>query len=427
MGKYEAIREEALAKLLEAQALVHDGEIKAEDQAQFDALFAEFREIDDRANKAKGEADKVETISDRLAYYAGKAAGRPVAFRTVSVDRQPGMTLGQAFVASEEYAGLLKSGALQSNDRSFRTGQFAAAAGDVIGSTSGQPGAALVTPDYRAGIIALPQRPLMVRDLFAQDTTTSDTISYAQQTGFDSAAAAVAQATSLVTGAKPQSSIAWTRKTSPVETIGTWMAATRQQLTDAGQTRSLIDNQGQLMLDLEVEDQLINGDGTSPNLTGLLDNGMTGLQTLDVSAVATDHPNIAAIRTAIKMVRTGLSRATADAVMVNPTDSAEFDLTLDGNKNYMSGNPFNGQAGDGTAPIWRKRRVESEAITAGTAIVGAFRVGGTVLERQGVTIIAADQHADFAIRGLVAVIFETRLGFPVYFPSAFVKVTLHAW
>jgi HK97 family phage major capsid protein len=427
--KYEELREQALAKFMEAKALADadGGTPSAEHMGAFDALWAEATEIDKQANAAKGTADKVETVSERIQFYAGRMAGREVPFRTVALDRRPGMTMGQSFVASQEYADLVKSGALQSNDRAFRSSQFVAAAGDVINSTTGQPGAGLVTPDYRAGVIALPQRPLTVRALFSQDTTTSDTISYAQQTGFDSAAAAVAQATSLVSGAKPQSSIAWTRKTAVVETIGTWMAATRQQLADAGQTRSLIDNQLGLMLDLETEDQLLNGDGQSPNLIGLLDNQMTGLQLLDVSAAATDHPNIDAIRIAKKMVRTGLSRATADGVLMTPTDSAEYDLTEDGNKNYMAGNPFGGGAGDGASPIWRLPRIETEALTDGTAIVGAYKVGGTVLERAGVTIIAADQHSDFAIRGLVAIIGETRLGFPVYFPSAFVKVTLHAW
>ena len=54
-------------------------------------------------------------------------------------------------------------------------------------------------------------------------------------------------------------------------------------------------------------------------------------------------------------------------------------------------------------------------------------VGATVLERQGVTILTADQHADFFIRNLIVVLFEERLGFPVFFPSAFVDLTLDTW
>jgi HK97 family phage major capsid protein len=127
------------------------------------------------------------------------------------------------------------------------------------------------------------------------------------------------------------------------------------------------------------------------------------------------------------MVKTGPAKAPATAIVVNPNDSAEYDLMVDKNGNYLAGNPFSGQAGDGSAPIWRKRRVESEAIEEGHALVGAFNIGATVLEREPLTIFVADQHADFAVRGLVAIVFETRLGFPVYWPGAFVDVTLQAW
>src|SRR4030095_14010757 len=101
---------------------------------------------------------------------------------------------------------------------------------------------------------------------------------------------AVAEATSVSTGAKPQSSIAWTRTTEPIETIATWMAATRRSLADAGQIRSLIDNQLTLMRQLEEEDQLLTGNGTSPNISGLLDR--TGLQTLDLSGATGDRSNL---------------------------------------------------------------------------------------------------------------------------------------
>ena len=175
----------------------------------------------------------------------------------------------------------------------------------MIGTGAG-PGGSLVTPQYLPGVIPLPQRPLVVRDLFSQDRTYTDTISYAAQTAFDTAAGAVAQATSVAaSGLKPQSSIAWVRKTLPVEAIATWMAATRRQLADAGQTRSLIDNQLQLMLRLVEEDQLVNGNGTSPNLRGLLNQ--TGVQTLDVSGSPSVNAllNLDTIRDAKRLVKTG--------------------------------------------------------------------------------------------------------------------------
>ena len=297
---------------------------------------------------------------------------------------------------------------------------------DVVGTGGG---GALVTPDYLPGILPLRQRPLVVRQLFGSGTTQSDLISYAQQTSFSKAVGSLAVKQSSsdadAAGLKKQSSISWERKTSPVETIATWMAATRQQLADAGQTRSLIDNQGLIMLGLEEEDQLLQGNGTSPNLSGIYNQD---IQTSNVTGLTSNgEPNIDGIRNAARLVRVGLSRLQADAVVMNPTDSMYLDLSVDLQGRYRIGDPFAQVAGAGPRPIWGLTRVESEAMEVGHALVGAFNAGATVLERQGVTILTADQHADFFIRNLIVVLFEERLGFPVFFPSAFVDLTLDTW
>lgn len=438
MSSAVQLREEALAKLIEAREYAaangveaEGGELPADKQPIFDGLMTEFRELDSKAQKAAANGDNVGTLRERMEWYTGKATGQVVPF-TVRQIAAPGrgQSLGQAFVESQEYRDLLASGNLQSDRSSFRSVPFQAATTDIIQSTpSSGPGAALVTPEYLPGVIPLPQRDLTVRALFGQGTTQSDTISYAQQTAFDKASGlAVAQTVdpdAVSVGKKKQSSIAWARVTSPVETIATWMAATRQQLADAGQIRALIDNALRLMLGLEEEEQLLNGNGTSPNLSGIYDQA---IQTSDVTGLTSDgEPNIDGIRNAARLVKVGLSRLTADAIVMNPTDSMYLDLTVDGEKRYRIGDPFSQGVGAGPRPIWGLRRVESEAIEEGHALIGAFNAGATVLERQGITILTADQHADFFVRNLVVVLAEERLGFPVYFPSAFVDLTLDTW
>jgi HK97 family phage major capsid protein len=432
--KATALREQAFAKLKEAQALVGpDEDVKAEDQDQFTALMAEFTELDDLAAKASTSEDGVGTLRDRMEWYTAKATGSPLRLRETVLDPSLSMSIGQQFVQSEAYAALKASGALASQ-RGFKSDPFiagpsvarlwraSAATTDVIQTGSGGPANALVLPQYLPGILPLPQRDLTVRALFSQGSTESDTVSYAQQNAFSSGAATVKQASSVSGsgtsgGVKPQSSIGWERKTSPVETIATWMVTTRQALADAGQVAALIDNQGRLMIQLEEEDQLLNGDGTSPNLSGIFDQSIL---TLDASGEGLD--NLDAVRRARRLIRTGVSRASADAIVLNPADSEAFDLLKDDNGLYRGGNPI-GNFGYGQ-PIWGLRRVESEAIDEGTALIGAFNLGATVLERQPITVYTADQHSDFFVRNLVVILFEERLGFPVYWPSAFLELTL---
>lgn len=437
------LREQAVAKFKEANALVEGKEladIDADTEKKFDTLMAEAAQADEQFVKLAGKEGKVATLKERLDFYTQAATGKGIDWSKISggepekglphydgglIVPGTGKSLGDLYVASKEYEELLGSKVLDSDNAKFKSVPFTPemkATSDILRSAAGTA-AALVTPQYLPGVLPLPQRPLTVRDLFSQATTTSDTLSYARQSAFDNGAAAVAEATSVATGAKPQSSIAWTRQTSPIETIATWMAATRRALGDAGQIRSLIDNQLTLMLQLEEEDQLLNGDGTSPNISGLLDQ--TGLQTLDLSAAAAERANLDGLRTAKRLVRTGAARAQADGVVLNPVDSEEFDLMVDNEGRYRAGDPF--ASGPENPPIWRMRRVESEAVAAGTALVGAFRQGATVFQREPITILSSDSHSDFFVRNLIAVLAEERLGLAVFFPTAFVEVTLKAW
>lgn len=429
MSRAVELREQATAKLAEAHALVDgNGDVPAESEDAFNAIMGEFHELDRQVAKAQQTEGNLESVAERFEHYTGKVTGTPMRFNRTQLDPNAGKTMGQQFVESDAYQELVASGALLSENARFRSdpiivgrrpqGGFQAAASDVIQTESGGPGAGLVTPFYLPGVLPLPQRPLTIRDLFpVEQMSSGDSISYAAQTGFDNAAAAVAQATAVNNGAKPQSSIAWTRRTADAEWIATWMATTRQALSDASQVRSLIDNQGRLMIALEEEDQLVNGNGTSPNISGILDQ--VGIQTLDL----TGEDNLDGIRSARRLVKTGLSRLDPTFILLNPLDSEEFDLLKDLEGRYRAGDPFG--TGPFNTPIWRLTRVETEAVAEGTAIVGA-RGGATIFERQPLTVLTADQHSDFFVRNLVVILFEERLAFPVYFPTAFVDVTLDA-
>jgi HK97 family phage major capsid protein len=426
MARSDALREQAIAKFRAADALVDpvEGAPKPEDVEAFDGLMHEGEVLIEQSQAAASLEGKATSLRETLGIVAGAVRGTaPVQFQTIAARPR---TAGDAFVQSQEYADLKKSGALDSADRSFRSNPFSAprlmgAATDVINTSTSPGGGALVTPQYLPGVLPLPQRPLTIRDLLSQDTTDSDTLSYARQTAFDSAAAPVAQATSLATGLKPQSSIGWTRVTTPIESIATWMAATRRQLADAGQTRSLIDNQLTLMLKLVEEDQLLNGNGTSPNLRGIL--ATSGVQTLVLTAVAAaPFINFDGLRDAIRLIRTGAAFAEPNGIIMNPIDAAKADETKDTQARYLGNGPFAATIDT----IWRLPRVESLAITAGTALVGAFKQGATIFDREDPVILTADQHSDFFIRNLVAVLIEERLGLAVFFPAAFCLVTFKA-
>lgn len=429
------LKEQAFAKFTEAQKLEgEDGTVAAEDEERYNALVAEAIELDRQAGAAAVTEGSRTSLHERLSEYNERATGMPMVFNRTSLDPRANMSLGQQFVASETYRRLVESGALNTRGASFRTDpvvafaprglQMRAAASDVIhtGDGGSSPGPALRLP----GVYEYGRPPLGVRDLFVNDTLGNDSVEYVAQTARDAAASplTVEQSSSATdaAGLKKQSSIAWQVQTAYAEIIATWFAITRKALGQSDTVRSFIDNQGRLILALEEEEQLINGNGTRPNLSGLLDQ--SARLTLDVASTVAD--NLDGIRRAKRLVKSGLSRLGANWLLVNPEDSEGFDLLKDDFGQYRGGNPIGGGFAEDQLPIWRLRRVESEGIAAGTAIVGA-RAAATVFQRRPLTVLTADQHSDFFVRNLVVILFEEELAFPVYFPTAICEITLQDW
>ena len=439
MSNAVEIREQALAKLSEARDLTDPttGRPTAENEAAYNAAMAEFADLDKARQAAEVTDGNVSTAQEAWQYYTGKLTGEPMRFASVTTDPAAGKSPGEQLVESKEYQALIASGQLQVPGGKIDTGniivgtrrsRFGAAASDIVRTGSG--GSDVVQNFRLPGVLPLAQRPLTLRDQFPnEDMPSGDTIEYVAQVGFDNAAAAVAQATAVngadaAGGLKPQSSIRLEERTARATWIATWMAVTRQALSDIAQIRSLIDNQGTLMIRLEEEDQFLNGDGTAPNLIGILDDGNTGLQTLDLSLLG-DLANLEGVRTARRMARTGVGRIPPTFVLVNPIDSEEFDFLKDAEERYRAGDPF-ASGGPDSPPIWRLPRVESEAIAEGVALVGG-RAGATIFDREPLTIRVAEQHSDFFVRNLAVVLFEERVAFPIYFPGAFVEITLSEW
>lgn len=423
------LREQALAKFLEAKELIgSDGEVTAENLDRFNALMTEAKQLDAEYAKASaGDANR-ETLRERLEYYTAKATGTPIRFQSTTLDPNSHRSLGEQFVSSDAYKRLRESGALNPGSV-FRTDPvigvpgvrgFSAAADDVIHTESG--GSSAPANIRLPGIYGFGAPPLDMRTVFPNDTINEgDALDYAAQTGFSKAdGLAVKQSSSASdsAGLKKQSSVKWELKTAHFEWLATWLATTRQALGNQSAIRSFIDIQGRRMIAMEEEDQIVNGNGTRPNLSGILDQD--SLQTL----LLTGRDNLDGFRVARRMVKSGLSRLTPDFVALNPIDSEGVDLLKDDFGIYRGGNPIGNFALG--QPIWGLRRVETEALEPGTALVGAS-TAATFFERDPLQVLTADQHADFFVRNLVVILFEERVGFPIYFPTAFVELTLADW
>jgi HK97 family phage major capsid protein len=264
-------------------------------------------------------------------------------------------------------------------------------------------------------------RPLVIRDVVTTGQTTSDSVEFVRVTTTTNNAAIVPEATIAsaipdpdtenTAGLKPESAIALEKVTTPVKTVAHWIPATKRAISDAGQVRTLIDEFLNYGLEEELEDQMVNGDGTGENFDGIVST--TGVQT---HAKGADSVIVAA-RKARRKVRT-VGRSIPNAYLFHPENWEEVDLAVDNEQRYYFGGPMQ----MGTPRLWGLPVIESEAVPEGTAYVGNFKTC-VLWDREQASVSVSDSHADFFVRNLVAILAELRAAFGIFRPSAIVKIT----
>ncbi len=180
---------------------------------------------------------------------------------------------------------------------------------------------------------------------------------------------------------------------------------------------------GQLLYDLSLteEQQLLNGNGTGSNLTGLLNR--SGIQT---HKATTEH-----IFDELFAAQAKVRQATpfaADAFVINELDYQPLRLAKDANGQYLAGGPFMGQYGVGGVlvqpPLWAKKTVVTNLVPKGTALAGAFKQGSIILRKGGVRVDSTNTNDRDFEHNLVTLRAEERLGLMVPLPAAFVKIDL---
>lgn len=277
----------------------------------------------------------------------------------------------------------------------------------------------------------LGRKPLTIRNLVSNRRTTSDAVEFVQETSHSNNAAVVAEATSSAAptapvgasggalvnnaggGYKPEGAWAFSVVTTNVKTIAEWVPVTKRALADVAQLEGLINDELRADILEAEEDQILNGNGSGENFTGI--TATSGIQT---QAWATDL--FTTIRKGVTKART-VGRVNPNALVLNPADAERIDLAQDGNDRYYYGGP---QA-IGPRTIWGVPVVESESLAEGTGLLGDF-TKAVLWDREQTTVTMTDSHADFFIRNLVAILAEERLAFGVTRPTAFVSLDLTA-
>ena len=381
----------------EAKAAARD--LTSEEQATVEAKFAEIDDLDKRI----AEAEKSGDLMRRIEGLSGSAT---------EVDETPAKSIGEHFVKS------LKGRQIKSLQR-FESPEFKAATDtQAVGGNGGAFGP-LVTDIDRSFVLPYRQR-LVVADLLPVGTVSGNAITYPVfSSTIEGGTGMVAEG-----GKKPQLHVGdptWV--TDALGEVAGFFKITDDMSEDLPYVVSEIEGTARYDLLAKEEAQLLNGNGTSPNLRGLLNR--SGVQTASQGA---DTVADAIFKTFGKIANA--TNFTADGIVINPEDYEALRLSKDANQQYFGGGFFTGQYGNGGVladpPIWAKRTVVTPAIAKGTVLVGAFSGTSKVIRKGGLRVESTNSNVDDFENDKITIRLRERLGLQVKYPAAYVKLTLGA-
>lgn len=249
--------------------------------------------------------------------------------------------------------------------------------------------------------------PLEVIDIIPTTGTGQAAVIYMEETTYTQAAAETAEG-----GAYGESEFALTERTSPVRKIAHFIPVTDEQLEDEPQVSGYLDNRMRFGIRQRTNTQILVGDGTAPNLEGILNR--TGIQT---QAKGTDPVPDAIYKAMTKIRVTG--QAIPSHTIMHPNDWQDVRLLRTTDGIYIWGSPSEA----GPERIWGLPVVQEQALTENTGLVGDFPNFAELAIRRGIEVKVSDSHSDYFVKGKQAIRADYRAALQVYRAAAFCTVT----
>lgn len=376
------------------------------EEARIGELRTELEAIDSRISSNLEQEFRTQQITDGisglLGTYAARETGEVVDTRSV----------GRRVADDEELRAWAEAGARGQSPQVHLDGLDLRAVTDV--TTGATSGGAFIDPQRlaRVGQDFLDRRTYLL-DLLPV-IPISGPVEYVQDRS-PLADLADKAAETAEGSAKPQAGPTLEVVSENAAVIAAWVNITRQTAADAPQVMGYLDGRLRYSLKRRADGQAINGNGTSPNLSGLLDR--TGILT---------HAPAGAEDWAVS-IRKGITTMEAvetvpEIVVVNPGDAETFDLT-----NYDTDglHAVPNVAGPGARTAWGLTQVRSTAVAAGTAVL-VDPMAVAVLDRQAPTAYMTDSHASNFISNILTLLLEVRVGLAVFEPKGICQITFNS-
>ncbi|MGY0634393.1 phage major capsid protein [Luteimonas sp. A478] len=260
--------------------------------------------------------------------------------------------------------------------------------------------------DHR-GLVGPVQRPLRLLDVLPSRPTTRDSVEFIQISATGDAAEQIEEGDE-----KAELEVAGTAQIANIVTIAAWTSASRQVLADQAALAQQVDRVIRHKVLTRLEHQIINGPGGDGRINGLLNQAT--VMAPAIGETPADRIGESLVTLANNGYQPGL-------IVMNPMDWYRLQITRKNatDEEYVFGSP--------TAPaapsLWNTPIVRTPSMPAGQALT--LDTGFvTVLDREQLTVMASNTHADFFIRNLVAILGEMRAGLEVLDTDAVHKFDL---
>lgn len=255
------------------------------------------------------------------------------------------------------------------------------AVGDM--SITGNVTGNIPQPYREPGMNRIQDRPTFVRNWITNATVNSNVISWVEQANRDGAAGGTAEGDT-----KNQIDFDLVEATETVKKRTALINVTEEMLADIDFMQSEINTELMTLLALDVDNQLLQGDGTGTNLNGIITQATT-FDAGDFADTIEDANNYDVLRVAINQIM--LADFMQTVIFMNPTDATAMQLTKNADGDYIT---FPFVSADGTR-VLNTPIVLNTGVPADTFVVmDGTRAG--LFERTAMTLRMGYSGDDFA-------------------------------
>ena len=430
LRKIEALAATAWAKADKMRAdMIAEGVnplTDADALAKIDAAYKEYSTLASEAREAEAALARLtayDTMAkpnaashapERAANRGGSGSPRSIGYRVTEAAqvaefqaslRKSLDSHGDAIAYQFATQGFAEPAQLMSRDEMAQFHNYLATTVTGGGATSAGP---FIVNDLQAGYVPYARKQPTLASMVGNGSTDSDVVEYVTQTAVSTGAVETAE-----DSAAPESTISFATNTTNVREITHFVPVTLRAMADAGQLRTIVEQDLLAGVIDRLDTQIFAGGGTGQDLTGITITSGINTQPLGGDTrLDCLHKAITQIRVAVGVL------SEPDYIGMHGNDWQKIRLEKDSDGAYLMGPP--GMSGE--RQVWGVPVVVSNVFTAGAPLVGDFGRSARLWIREGVSVNAGLDGNDFTKRR-ISLLAAMRIAFAVTRPAGFSAVS----